>query len=188
MKRTRSQVEKWAAGVLSVVCLALLMLLLKSIFSSDVLRVKAAQPTLSRIRSANADRPRAAGPAARDELAHYDPELNLDLLMQIESQPLPQTSRNPFEFPPTVRKPAQAAGGEGPAPPPPPPPLPLKAIGYSVKTGGVPEAVITDDQDIYVVHVGEIFAKRFRVMSLTPSRVEIEDASTQQVVQLPIAP
>lgn len=180
MMRVRSQFEKWGVGILGVVCLALLLNL---IFSKGV-PANAARP------EAPKGRPGVEKNAARDELAHYDPELNLELLKQIESQPLPQLSRNPFEFPPPPAppKPAIEPGASQAAVPPPPPPLPLKAIGYSVKEGGVPEAVIVDDQDIYVVHIGETFAKRFRVLTLTPSNVEIEDASTQQTVQLPIAP
>lgn len=177
--RMKSQLEKWGVGILGVVCLALLLNL---IFSKGV-PANAARP------EAPKDRPGAAENTARDDLARYDPELNVDLLNQIESQPLPHLSRNPFEFPPPPAPPKPAiAPGQSPAAPPPPPPLPLKAIGYSVKEGGVPEAVIMDDQDIYVVHIGETFAKRFRVLTLTPSRIEIEDTSTQQTVQLPIAP
>lgn len=177
--RMKSQLEKWGVGILGVVCLALILNL---IFSKGV-PANAARPEASK------DRPGVEKNAARDDLARYDPELNLGLLTQIESQPLPHLSRNPFEFPPPPAPPKPAIEpGQSQAALPPLPPLPLKAIGYSVKEGGVPEAVIVDDQDIYVVHIGETFAKRFRVLALTPSRVEIEDTSTQQTVQLPIAP
>jgi hypothetical protein len=185
MMRLKPQVEKWAAGILGIVCLALVV---NIVFESGG-KASAARPSQGVARTSAESRSPSPGPRALDELARYDPELNLDLLEKLDGRPFPEISRNPFEYPPPPSAAKSAKAGEnGPAAPPPPPPLPLKAIGYSVKNGGVPEAVITDEEDIYVVHVGETFGKRYQVMSLTPNRVEIHDSSTQQVVQLPIAP
>ncbi len=185
MTTTRRKVERWAAGILGVVCL---VLLLKLIFANGM-PVSAARPSAAGIRAAIPKRADARKATPQDDLEHYDPELKIDLLKKIESQALPKLARNPFEYPPPPT-PAKSIDAQRAAEPvaPPPPPLPFKAIGYSVKTGGVPEVVITDDQDLYVVHAGETFAKRFRVLSLTSSRVEIEDVTTHQVAQLPIAP
>jgi hypothetical protein len=183
MTTTRHKIERWGAGILGVVCLFLVW---KIVFSNG-LPMSAARPVASN--SAAGNRARASGAAQRDDLERYNPELKLDDLKQIEGQPLPKLTRNPFEYPPPPappRLPMDQANAE--TTPPPPPPLPLKAIGYSVRANGVPEAVVTDDTDIFVVHAGETFAKRFRVLSLTSSRVEIEDVNTHQVAQLPIAP
>lgn len=185
MTKTRRNVERWAAGILGVVCL---VLLLKLVFTNGN-PVSAARPSAAVTRVASPERADARNTPPRDDLEHYDPELKMDLLKKIESQELPKLVRNPFEYPPPP-PPPRSIETQGMTEPvaPPPPPLPFKAIGYSVKTGGVPEVVITDDQDLYVVHAGETFAKRFRVLSLTSSRVEIEDVTTHQVAQLPIAP
>ena len=56
-----------------------------------------------------------------------------------------------------------------------------------MKAGNVAEAVLADEQDIYVVHVGETFANRYHVLAISPDRVDIQDATTQQTVHLPIA-
>jgi type II secretory pathway pseudopilin PulG len=186
MKRPSKQTERWAMGILGVVCLALVVFLSKRIFSGNVAQVSAAQTASAQGSQAMGRRTGGAKPAVGDDLARYNPELKLDLLEQIETHPLPASSRNPFEYPPPPPKPIDVSKTT-PLPPPPPPTLPLKAIGYSVKAGNVPEAVLTDDQDLYVVHVGDTFAKRYRVLSLTPNKIEIQDATTQQTVQLPIA-
>jgi hypothetical protein len=187
MKRPSRQTEKWALGILGLVCLGLLVLLFKQIFSPNVVQVSAAPRASVQESHALVRQKDGAGLAVRDDLARYNPQLNLDLLNQIESRPLPESSRNPFEYPPPPKPKTINTAGAAPPPPPPPPTLPLKAIGYSVRAGNVPEAVVTDDQDIYVVHAGETFAKRYRVLSLTPNKIEIQDATTQQTVQLLIA-
>jgi hypothetical protein len=182
MKRPNKQTERWLIGILGVVCLALVVSLARRIFGGA--RVSAAPPAASRA-SGKLDARRAA----KDDLARYDPSLDLALLKQIETHPLPESSRNPFEYPPPPPpKPvATASGPANPAPPPPPPALPLKAIGYSVKDGGIPEAAVTDAENLYVVHAGETFGKRYHVLSLTPNKVEIQDDTTHQTVELPIA-
>ena len=185
MTKTKRKVERWAAGILGVVCLGLV---LKLVFTNGN-PVSAARPDAVGIRADGPQRADARSVAKQNDLEHYDPEVKVGLLKEIESQPLPKLVRNPFEYPPPPAPPMTADSQRTTEPvTPPPPPLPFKAIGYSVKTGGVPEVVITDDQDLYVVHAGETFAKRFRVLSLTSSRVEIEDVTTHQVAQLPIAP
>lgn len=185
MIRLKPQIEKWAVGILGIVCLALVL----NIVLESGGTANAARPSHPAARAGGGSASSTSGSKSLDELARYDPELNLDLLKKLEARPAPEISRNPFEYPPppSAAKAAKAVES-GPPQPPPPPPVPLKAIGYSIKDGGVPEAVITDELDIYVVHVGETFGKRYQVMSLTPNRVEIHDSTTQQVVQLPIAP
>jgi hypothetical protein len=185
MKRPSKQTERWLVGILGVVCLALVIVLTRRIFGGA--QVSAAPPASARESQPIAGRQGGSRRATGDDLARYNPSLNLDLLKQIETHSLPESSRNPFEYPPPPKPKVNEAGPAQPPAPPPPPALPLKAIGYSVKAGNIPEAVVTDEQDIYVVHVGETFAKRYRVLSLTPNKIEIQDATTQQTVQLPIA-
>ena len=126
------------------------------------------------------------GPATKvkDELARYDPSLNLDELKDILSRPAPQPGRNPFELHATPK--AVPTNPEPPPPqaPPPPPPIPLKAVGYSEKPGGVKEAYVTDDQEVYVVHEGEEFGKRYKAVKITPQQVQVEDQNSHQTVQL----
>jgi hypothetical protein len=182
MKRPSKQTERWLIGILGVACLAMIVSLIVRIYGG--VQVKAAPAAAAHESKADSQR---TGRAA-DDLARYNLSLNLDLLKQVETHPLPESSRNPFEYPPPPKPKVTDSGPAVPVAPPPLPTLPLKAIGYSVKAGNIPEALVTDDQDMYVVHKGDTFAKRYHVLSLTPDRVEIQDDTTHQTVQLPIAP
>jgi hypothetical protein len=183
--RVRSQFEKWATGFLGVVCL---LLVLNLTFRNGV-KAGASRATLpSRVVPAAA-RSQALADRVADELARYDPGVRLDLLRELQNRPLPKLTRNPFEFEarPTPPTPPESVGAPAtPAQPPPPAPPPLKAMGYTEKAGGVHEAIITDDQEIYIVHEGDTIAQRFRVLKISPSAVEVDDGTTHQTVRLPI--
>jgi hypothetical protein len=59
-------------------------------------------------------------------------------------------------------------------------------VGYTQSGGGSGEAFVTLQEELFVVHEGETFAKRFRVVRLTPAVVEVFDETTQQTIRLPI--
>jgi len=184
--KTGSQIEKWVAGFLGVVCLALI---LNMVFRSGARAGGTRPPARS---AAPAARARAGSgvAAGSDELARYDPRVRLDLLKEIQDRPLPKLARNPWEFEARAARAPQAKGEApvAPAPPPKPPPPPLKAVGVTQKSGGINEAIVSDEQEIYIVHEGETFARRFRVVKITPSQVEIDDDTTHETIRLPIAP
>jgi hypothetical protein len=180
--KTKGQAEKWVRVILGVVCLLLLVNL--------VMQLGGVRAGASRGAAAGG---RRAGPAlsgeAQDSLSSYDPVVRLDVLKKLQSRPLTQPARNPFQGPAPPR--VEPAAPAPVAPPPPPPPVPLVAVGYTEKNGGL-EAFVSDDpklkvdsQQTYVVHEGETFAQRYRVLKLTPKFIEIEDESTHQTVQLP---
>jgi len=180
--------EKWASGFLGVVC----VLLVLNLALRSGARVGASRSPVRAVPAAEPPRPQSVSAQGRDELARHDPVVRLDLLKDLRSRPLPRLDRNPFEF--EAPRPAVPAS-EGAAPPTPttatpagPPPVSLKALGYTEKSGGVPEAIISDDEQLHIVHEGEVFAKRFRVLKITPKLVEIDDEAAHQTVRLPIAP
>lgn len=182
----RGRFEKWASGLLGVVCLLLVL----NLALRSGARVGASRSTGRAVASA----PPAVGgrevpKRAEDDLARYEPGLHLDLLKQLRARPLPELPRSPFQF--EVRRVAEPHGQLQPGvvvpPPTGPPPVPLKALGYSEKSGGLPEAIVSDDQQIYVVHEGEKFAKRFTVTRISPTLVEVQDEARSQTVRLPIS-
>lgn len=179
-----SHIEKIASGVLGAVCLLLLVNLVLHFFGG----VRAGG-TVSTV-AAPTSRGQVLNRRTLDDLSRYDPVVKLDVLEELQSRPLPQLSRNPFalETPRTAARPGPAAA----APPPPsepagPPPVPLTALGFAEKAGGVREAYVSDGEDIYVIHEGDTFAKRFKVLRITPSFVEVEDEALRRTIQLPIA-
>lgn len=176
--------EKWGSVVLGVVCL---VVLLKLVFGTGV-RAGASRPTTPTPASSEAQRNPTGAPRNVADISRDDPEVRLDLLKEFESRPLLEVSRNPFEF---VRPPAELAKTQSSAaapapPPPPPPPLALKAVGYGEKPGGLREAYVSEDEQIYVVHIGESFAQdRYKVLNITPQQIEIEDVASHRQVQIP---
>jgi hypothetical protein len=177
----KGQLEKWATGFLAVVC-ALLILNL-------AMRGRARGPrTASSAMSAGGQHSRKSAARSVDELARYDPGIHLEQLKELESRPLPKLARNPFAIvtqaaPKQEQTTASAPAQAKPAPPPPPP---VKAVGYSEQVGGLREAIVTAEDQIFVVHEGETFAKRFHVVTISPSQVEITDETTHQNVRLPV--
>lgn len=184
MKLT-SQAEKWVGGILGVVCVILLINLALNFGNA---RVGASRSATTVSPATEARRQPAARPGRGEELSHYDPMLRLALLKQLESRRLPEIARNPFEFETRPAAPGRGvtAATSAPLPPTAPPPPPLKAMGYAEKAGGVREAYLVYEDQIYVVHEAESFAKRFRVLKITSALAEIKDESTQQTVKLPI--
>jgi hypothetical protein len=175
--KIKGQAEKWLRVILGVVCLLLLVNL--------VMQLGGVRAGASRGAGAGRRAGPALSPDVLDDLSGYDPVLRLDVLNRFQSRPLTQPARNPFRglAPPRVEPAAPAP--VAPPLPPPPPPIPLKAVGYTEKTAGPQEAFVADDQQTYVVHEGETFAQRYRVLKLTPKFIEIEDESTHQTIQLP---
>ena len=52
------------------------------------------------------------------------------------------------------------------------------------KPGAGREIVISDDYEVYVIHEGETFAERFKVLKVNPGTVDILDTKTNLTVRL----
>jgi len=85
---------------------------------------------------------------------------------------------------PGAQPPAQL---EPPLAPVPPPAIPdetlsrstVSPLGYVEKAGGELEAIVAFREQVYLVHEGERFADRFRVLRVTPVAVEIVQELTE---------
>lgn len=182
MKDT-GHLEKWASGILGAVCL---LLALNLMFRTGA-RAGASRPTIGSNASAQSRRLDRVTLKSDDDLARYDPVVKLDLLKDLLDRPLPHLDRNPFEFPASRVAPAPPpTAAPAPPAPPAPPPMPLKAMGYSEKAGGVHEAYVSDDDQVYVVHEGDVVANKYRITKITPAAVEVVDETSNRTVQLSI--
>jgi len=56
----------------------------------------------------------------------------------------------------------------------------FKPLGYVEKAGGRVEAIVSQDDQIYVVHEGDLFAGKYRVLKISPELVEAVDEMTVQ--------
>lgn len=183
--KSKSLMERWGSIGLGLVCLALVLNL---VFRGGF-KTGSAKPVAPAPRTAPVARGRTATQQTFDDLAQYNPVVRMDLLEQIAARPEAKITRDPFEFeahePPPQPQTSAAAPAPAPAAPQAPPPPALKAVGYTEKAGGSREAIVSLDDQIFVIHEGETFAKRFRVLKITPSQVEVNDETTQQNIRLP---
>lgn len=189
MKR-KKQWETAATVVLALVCAFLflrLALRVRDVSASARPEIQSA----SARRTAHPVQTAMLRPAA--QAFPESPALNVALYEEVQSQTLRPPERDPFSFTPTPQQIQQSirarqalnASPAAPAGPPPPPPMPFKTVGYSVKAAGSIEAYLADSQQVYVVHEGEEFDKTYRVISITPAMIRIEDESSHQAAEIP---
>jgi ribosomal protein L24 len=51
--------------------------------------------------------------------------------------------------------------------------------------GGKKEAMVTFNDDLVVVHEGDIVGSKFKVVKINPSMVVVEDGDTHENIELP---
>jgi hypothetical protein len=183
--------EKWGLVVLGLVSLALAVRLVVKFNRGRAENLRPVARTAARAKANTLPGSSAAAAKQKipDELSRYDPLVNLELLKEFEDRPLPQLARNPFEF---VGAPARmlptetASAAPAPAQPPPPPAVTLKPMGYSEGKGGVKEAMVTDEDQVFVVHEGDPVGTRYKVIKITPTVITVEDSTLHQTVDLPV--
>jgi hypothetical protein len=123
-----------------------------------------------------------------------DPTLRTDLLKNSEEASYKGTGRNIFEeqlAPPPIEKPKQTVI-VAPTPvvvtPPAPPPIPLKFYGFANKPGQAKAIFLANGDDIFIGHEGEIVNRRYKIVRIHPTQVEIEDVMTNNRQTIPLTP
>jgi hypothetical protein len=143
-----------------------------------------------------------AQPDAANQLARargrtappLDPTLRTDLLKNSEEAYYKGTGRNIFEeqvTQPPIERPKQPVVTPPPAQPvvvtpPPPPPIPLKFFGFANKPGERKSIFLASGDDIFIGHEGDIVNRRYRILRIQQTQVEIEDVlnSNRQTIPL----
>jgi hypothetical protein len=137
--------------------------------------------------------PRGSAAIAADSL---DPRLHVDLLANAESVVYEGQGRNIFRSAsqieiPSVKVSPLIKRGPGstsdtatvtlpptpPAPPlpPPPPPINLKFFGYSTGDGRTPQAFLSQGDEVWIAHEGDVVNRQYKIVHITPGAVEVED-------------
>jgi hypothetical protein len=130
-----------------------------------------------------AARPVVKGKKTRAE--NLDPTLRLDLLAASEQTMYEGSGRNIFVSQAEVEIPkaletgatdhqAQEAAYRTP-PPPVAPPIPLKFFGFASKPGEPKKIFLQQGEDIFVAGEGEIVNRRYKVVHISPTSVEMQD-------------
>lgn len=124
-----------------------------------------------------------------------DPRLRLDLLAESEGVVYNGAGRNIFvehhediPQPLTSVRLAEAPPEAPPAPPPlpPPPPINLKAWGWANPGSGDKTVFLAQGDNGFVAHEGDIVARRYKVVKIGPSSVEIEDLLSNNRQTIPV--
>ena len=122
-----------------------------------------------------------------------DPTLRTDLLKNSEEALYKGSGRNIFEeqaappIPAVTHKVIVEDNTPKPPPPPPPPPLiPLKFYGFASKPGQAKAIFLANGDDIFIGHEGEIVNRRYKIIRIHPTQVEIEDVFTNNRQSIPL--
>jgi hypothetical protein len=124
-----------------------------------------------------------------------DPALHPELMAQAEDTTYKGNGRNIFSpdsaapEPVHIEKPKPFRNEPPPPPPgpPPPPPIDLKFYGYSSINGGNRQIFLLHGDDIFLAHEGDVVDRRYRVVSIRPFSVEIEDIPYHNTQSLPLS-
>jgi hypothetical protein len=185
------------AGVLMVAALLLVvrMLLVDSGPSAsappslDQSGATAAQPVRT------SPRRLAKGQKGQTPALNLDPRLRLDLLKSSEEITYAGTGRNIFlsqeEAP--IPKPVAPARLDEAAKlaqqqqlPPPPPPIELKFFGFANKPGQPRRVFLAKGQDVFIAGEGDIVDRRYKVLRIGPTSIELQDVLNNNRQSIPI--
>jgi hypothetical protein len=70
--------------------------------------------------------------------------------------------------------------------PPPPPPIPLKFFGFANKAGETKKIFLANGDDIFIAGEGDIVDRRYRVLHISGTAVDVEDVINNNRQSLPL--
>jgi hypothetical protein len=124
-----------------------------------------------------------------------DPSLRYDWLRVSEDTKYSGTGRNIFRAQAEIPQPIAPFHDNkakmpdvppGPALPPPPPPINLKFFGFASKPGELKKVFLSQGEDVFIAHEGDIVDRRYKVMRISPIAVEIEDVLNNNRQSVPL--
>jgi len=153
----------------------------------------AAQPTSAAARPGV--RRTASGKLVPAVEPRLDPTLDLKLLRQSEEIKYAGNGRNIFVAGSVaiIERPkgtgvtdGQTAGIHTPPPIPPPPPITLKFFGFANRPGETKKVFLSQGEDVFIAAEGDIVDRRYRVLHITPTAVDVEDVLNNNRQSLPL--
>jgi hypothetical protein len=123
-----------------------------------------------------------------------DPTLDLKLLSQSEEIKYAGNGRNIF-VPHSVAV-IERPRGNGTAKPqaaafvppsiPQPPPITLKFFGFANRPGETKKVFLSQGEDVFIAAEGDIVDRRYRVLKISPTAVDVEDVLNNNRQSLPL--
>jgi len=126
-----------------------------------------------------------------------DPTLDLNLLSRSEEIKYAGNGRNIFvagsvaviERPKgngTDKAVVADAGIRQPPPVPPPPPINLKFFGFANRPGETKKVFLSQGEDVFIAAEGDIVDRRYRVLHISSTAVDVEDVLNNHRQSLPL--
>ena len=122
-----------------------------------------------------------------------DPTLDLNLLSQSEEIKYAGNGRNifvagsvPDRKAKRKRSTDKQAGMRQPPPIPPPPPITLKFFGFANRPGETKKVFLSQGEDVFIAAEGDIVDRRYRVLHISPTAVDVEDVINNNRQSLPL--
>jgi hypothetical protein len=125
-----------------------------------------------------------------------DPTLRYDWLKESEDTQYKGLGRNIFQAQVDIPKPLKTGAIDHPQiakvipatppPPPPPPPIELKFFGFVSRPGEPKKILLRQGNDIFPASEGDIVDRRYKVLRISPSSVEIEDVLNNNRQEIPL--
>lgn len=175
----------WAIvlGVIALIVCAYELLPLIGGSSSPDSSAQAASPAIPRPPTSKSGAKTSTKPTKKPAEESLDPTLRLDLLASSEKTQYEGAGRNIFisqREEVVIPQPVASAVVQQPreyvAPQPtPPPPIPLKFYGFANSPGEPKKVFLKNGEDVFVAGEGEIVDRRYKVIQITATFVEIQD-------------
>jgi hypothetical protein len=122
-----------------------------------------------------------------------DPELRYDWLQASEDTKYQGNGRNIFRaqeiaIPTPIAKPTKTPPPPPPVDntPPPPPPINLKFFGFANRPGEAKKVFLEQGEDIFVASEGDIVNRRYKVVKIGVTSVEVEDVLNNNRQSIPL--
>jgi hypothetical protein len=126
-----------------------------------------------------------------------DPTLDESAMLRTENLVYSGTGRNifsstytapiaiPANVPSARPDAAHSAVPTGPPPPPPPPPINLKFFGTATRSSGLQQVFLLNGEDVYLASAGDIVARKYKILSIGPNSIQVEDLQDANTETLP---
>ena len=182
--------EKWASGFLAGVCLLLVANLVRQLQSepgkssrprgvnSDSALLRSTRKVLSRV--GDASRRREPALAERRYRAKRAASVGLTIGGRGNSALRQAVLAPPRRYRAKVAASAPAETRAATVAPPAPATTMLKPLGYVEKANGQIEAVVAEGDRVYLVHQGETFAEKYKVLKISSDAVEVANQSSKE--------
>ena len=81
----------------------------------------------------------------------------------------------PVKVSPLLQASRRRQQGQCTTSPPPPPPINLKFFGISNSKGEKPKAFLSQGDDVWIAHEGDVVNRHYKIVRISPNAVEVED-------------